>query len=97
MHPQHVLTSTALIAEDRPASIMPAASINAATIANGGKVQECVSLVQAAIEGGTVTPTYTVAGDLNMKSVLISVSELVSLLVHPGLCRDHMIFLNNTF
>ena len=76
------MTSTGMIAGGHATSIVPvASSISVASVASGGAaVQESALVTQAAAaaaEGGTVASTYTVAGDLGMKSVLISVSELV--------------------
>ena len=83
------MTSTGMIAEGRTTSIVPvASSISVASVASGGAVQESALVTQATAataEGGTVTPTYAVAGDLSMKSVLISVSEPVP----PVICLGH--------
>ena len=76
------MTNTGMIAEGHATSIVPvASSISVASVASGGTaVQESALVTQAAVaaaaEGGTVASTYTVAGDLSMKNVLISVSEL---------------------
>ena len=73
-----------MIAKSHTTSIVPAASsISVGSVAGGTVVQETTLVTQAvagaAADSGAVTSTYTVAGDLSMKNVLISVSELAPL------------------
>lgn len=89
------MTSSGMIAEGRSTSIVPvASSMSVASAASGGAVQESALVTQAAAESGTVASTYTVAGDLSMKSVLISVSEPVPPIAFSRSClRPCVVFL----